>query len=162
VLCSCASCVTVAPALYKKGLVASGIGVGRFARCRSVCARIEPWGGHTCAQEALRVVWVYLAACMPRPDALSPPLSWPLRRAHNTRRYEHPFAGVPGLSGRGLRGVPAYPLLCGMGGIGAERGGMDARERDDTSHRGRGGHYIGHSPTAGTLGSCHSPGPLLR
>ena len=37
---------------------------------------------------------------------------------------------------------------------------MDARKRDDTYPRGRGGHYIGHSPTAGTLGSCHSPGPL--
>src|SRR5829696_7641899 len=49
-----------------------------------------------------------------------------------------------------------------MGGIGAERGGMDARKRDDTYHRGRGGRYIGHSPTAGTLGSCHSPGPMSQ
>ena len=47
-----------------------------------------------------------------------------------------------------------------MEGIGAERGGMDARKRDDTNHRGRGGRYIGHSPTAGTLGSFHSPGPM--
>jgi hypothetical protein len=75
-------------------------------------------------------------------------------------RVHQPLAGGPGQSGRGLRGVLAFPLLCGMEGIGAERGGMDARKRDDSYHRGRGSHYIGHSPTAGTLGSCHSPGPL--
>ncbi len=58
------------------------------------------------------------------------------------------------LSGWGLQGVLAFLLLCGMEGIGADRGGMDARKRDDTYHRGRGSRYIGHSPTAGTLGAC--------
>ena len=33
---------------------------------------------------------------LPRPDALSPPPSWPLRWAHNTRGYGHPLFGVPG------------------------------------------------------------------
>jgi hypothetical protein len=65
-----------------------------------------------------------------------------------------PTSALLALSGRGLRGVLAFPLLCGMEGIGAERGGMDARKRDDTYHRGRGSRYIGHSPTAGTLGAC--------
>ena len=73
-----------------------------------------------------------------------------------------PSPAVLALSGWGLLGVPEFPLLCGMEGIGPERGGMDARKRDDTNHRGRGGHYIGHSPTAGTLGSFHSPGPIQQ
>ena len=45
--------------------------------------------------------------------------------------------------------------VCGMVGTGAERGGgEDARKNTDNYHRGRGGRYLGHSPTAGALGSC--------
>src|SRR5687768_12703139 len=42
----------------QKGPLATCYGSGRFARLwRSVCARIEPWGGHMCTQDGLRVVW---------------------------------------------------------------------------------------------------------
>jgi hypothetical protein len=75
------------------------------------------------------------------------------------KRLSTPSAS-PGPIGVGPTGRPGISVTMRYGGIGAERGGMDARKRDDTYHRGRGGRYIGHSPTAGTLGSCHSPGPL--
>jgi len=70
------------------------------------------------------------------------------------------LSASPGPIRVGPTGRPGISVTMRYGGIGAERGGMDARKRDDTYHRGRGGRYIGHSPTAGTLGSCHSPGPL--
>jgi hypothetical protein len=44
---------------------------------------------------------------LPRPDALSPPPSRPLRRAHNTRRYGYPSSTILALSGRGFR-APAF------------------------------------------------------
>jgi hypothetical protein len=55
--------------------------VGAFcAQLRSVCARREPWGGRTCAQDGLRVVGgVHLAACIALAERrLSPPPSWPV------------------------------------------------------------------------------------
>jgi hypothetical protein len=42
-----------------------------------------------------------------RPDALSPLPLRSLLRAHNTRRYDHPLAGGPGLSGWGYAGFHA-------------------------------------------------------
>jgi hypothetical protein len=60
----------------------------------------------------------------------------------------------PVLSASGSVGTPVPTVVCGMGSIGAERGGGgDARKNTDNYHRGRGGRYIGHSPTAGTLGN---------
>jgi hypothetical protein len=37
---------------------------------------------------------VAISPALPRPDALSPPRLRSLRRAHNTWRYDPPFAGV--------------------------------------------------------------------
>jgi hypothetical protein len=87
----------------------------------------------------------------PPPDALSPPPSWSLWRAHNTRRYGHPLAGGPGRSGRG------YALSTRVRGMGILRSslGNSSTVRSPRSPPGRGTASRGRDSLA-------RPSPLRR